>query len=221
MAQPPSRETDASGGESPEEYYHPLEEVRRHGIGAAAFFLGFAALLTLPIYLLHRKKKAAPPSSTQETVVGEGVLLGRWGYALYVPAGYTARAVYDPSKIRETVSFIRTGTAVENPHLWAHYKSLGIITLVVSPSPVPDTLSGLRRLEKIIMARNRFRREACAMHEVSLSRLKAVSFDYGSPRKRFEVYALGERLLYVFTTGAPSHVMTQILTSLRDTKRED
>ena len=199
----------------------PEDAARQEESSGPGFQLIFFLAITVAVAALmtavhHRQNSRANPAL--QTVKGEGPFIGRWGYVVYVPSGYTVEALYDRTKGNQTAYFFKTGTKLDDLSRWLRYGRLGVIQMTARPSPFSGTAAGLLKLKNYVAASDARNKEHPAVKELRLGQptLRGMEFDYEFPNARVTAYILGEKLLYVFSAGERTDAFDKIVGSLHD-----
>ncbi|MDE2039081.1 MAG: hypothetical protein KGO96_00540 [Elusimicrobia bacterium] len=171
--------------------------------------------------LLQKTPPPKPAPSAAAPSPGPSGFVGHSGYVIKLPPGYTAiRHFRDEKQTVEVVYFCKVGTDPTNFIDEGLFGQLGIVKLVVGPSPVPNDLDGINNLSEFLSERARQRGETFTMKQFQLSNLHGVQLDYQAPFPRIEAFLLGHSLLYSFTAGQDDAVFRSLLQSLRDSRSE-
>jgi hypothetical protein len=228
-------------GVSPQDFETALKEAQKAPAGAPTkvkakasgvmarllLFAGMAAILAAAGLAVFQKPAAAPETAAAVAAAGgvtstEAGFVGHSGYVIKLPTGYTAvQSFKDPDrKTTEVVHFCRSET---DPTAFLDeglFGQLGIVRLVVSPSPIRDDLNGLENLTTMLQNRALSRGEKFAVKTLQVSNLRGVQIVYEQPFPRVEAYLLGRSMMYSFTGGQDDETYRGLLQSLRDSRSE-
>ncbi len=226
-AEPEALRQELGDAVSPEDFDAALKEARpgdaprreeSSGPGfQLLFFLAITAAAAALITAVHHRHARRSETATQ-MIKGEGPFVGRWGYVLYIPPGYSVEALYDRAKDAQTAYFFKTGTELEDPSRWLRYGRLGVIQMTARPSPFSGSAAGLSNLKDYVAATDVRNKEHPAVKELRLGQptLRGMEYDYAFPNARVAAYILGEKLLYVFSAGERTEAFDKIVGSLHD-----
>lgn len=211
----------AAFGASKNNKLPPRALLKRLLLGAAAGLATLAAVAWLNSSAPHGdKNRAGPPESTSPGA--NGAFVGYSGYVVRLPKNYTAVSQFlNNAKTDEMVHFCKIGT---DPTLFLNeglYGALGIIALEVTTSPFPQNEAGVASLAAAVTNRAQNRGLKFSAKNISVSTLPGVQLNIESPDPRLEVYVLGKKSLYSFSTGPENDLSREIIMSLRDTQSEN
>ena len=201
-------------------------------IARVLMFAGTGAILAAAALAVFQKPAMIPGEGTAAAVAaststvagassGETGFVGRSGYVIKLPPGYSAvQAFKDDKKAVEIVHFCKSDTDPTSFLDEGLFGQLGIVKLVVSPSPVADDLHGLDDLSTLVQNRALQRGEKFTVKNLQVSTLRGVQLIYDAPYPRVEAYLLGHSVLYSFTAGQDDETYRGLLQSLRDSRSE-
>jgi hypothetical protein len=210
-------------------------KVRARASGILArvlMFGGTGAILAAAALAVFQKPAASPGGDTAAAVAastttvagaasGESGFVGKSGYVIKLPPGYSAVQNYkDDKKTIEVVHFCKSDTDPTNFLDEGLFGQLGIVRLTVSPSPVSDDLHGLDNLSSLVQNRALQRGEKFTAKNLQISTLRGVQLIFEAPFPRVEAYILGHTVLYSFTAGQDDETYRGLIQSLRDSRSE-
>lgn len=188
---------------------------------AAPIFLvcGIVLVLIVAVAGLSRKE---PPGPMRPRQAEEGAFLGKSGYVIRLPEGYTAYPDFkDQKKTVELVHFARNGTDPSNFLNEGLFGQLGIVRLEVEPNRFVDSTHPVEELTSFIDNLTQARGEVIKKKPLQVSSLRGLQVTVESPFQRTEAYILGEKVLYEFTAGQDDEIFREIVMSLRETVSEN
>lgn len=226
------RQQLALDGVTDEEFDAALKEIKQPqstkikarasgALGRLLMFVGLGSVIGAVALAIFQKPHGAGDAAGSRAAPFEAGFVGRSGYVVRLPDGYTAvQSSKDAAKMIDLVHFCKIGT---DPTLFLDeglFGQLGIVRLEVRQSPVPNDLHGLERLAEMITSRALQRGETFTMKNLKISSLRGLQLTYDVPFPRVEAYILGREVLYSFTAGQDDETYRSLVQSLRDSRSE-
>ncbi len=190
---------------------------------ALAFLLvGAAAILSIGIYALSQKPKAAQTEGNTENPSGESGFIGHAGWVVRLPKDYVGISHFaDSSNQRQIVYFCKKGTDPTNFLNEGLFGQLGIVKLEVLPTQFPNNPAGIANLSRMAEGKYKNAGEKFSIKNMQVATLPGVSVAVLSPFPRAEAFILGQDHLYFFSAGQEDEIWRDIVLSLRDAHTEN
>ncbi len=189
---------------------------RRKAMGRLLMALGVLAIGGGAVFTLMSRK---PPPAPAPVVSSASGFVGKSGYVLRLPDGYTAIDSSDPSHARvEVVYFCKAGTDQSSLLDTGLFGQLGIVRLRVEPNPFGPGLQGLTQMTQYMTGQAQKDGEKFALKNVQISELRGIQMTFEDPDARVQTYVIGQSSLYSFYAGGDNELYEGLLNSLRETQ---
>jgi hypothetical protein len=190
-------------------------------LSGALLAIGALCLLAaLASFLL--RKDSPPPAAKTSAVLGDSAFVGRAGYIVKLPEGYTPRQSFgDSGQTVEIVHFYKSGLDPTSLIDEALYGQLGIVRLTVEPSPFAAGFTSIDPLTKAVTSQARKHGQKFVLKPLQFSSLRGIQLNYDAPNPHVEAYILGRSLLYSLYAGQDDEIYRGLLNSLRDPQSEN
>lgn len=193
------------------------------GFGRLVLGLGVIMIVLAAVIAIKGsgELESATGPATAASSQAASAYVGRSGWVVRLPAGYTSTVSSKSTERLEALFFHRAGLDHANLLDEGLFGPLGIVRVDVQPNPFADVLSPVDTIASVTAAKARERGEKFSQRAIQVSSLKGVQFVYDAPHARVETYVVGQRSLYAFYAGQDDEVFREILMSLRDTASEN